>query len=276
MALPLRNLPPPDVPPLQPSFVVLHRCGGQDGDSTWTTGRVDMLYRDLVPGGQGGRFIASHIRISGDGPVPDYVHFHRVRFQMIYCRRGRARVVYEDQGPPFELTTGDCVVQPPGIRHQVLESAGGLEVVELTCPAEHETFADDALALPTEIERPAREFAGQRFVRHVAATAPWRPGPVPGFTNRDLGIGAATDGLAGARVLRRDPAGGDGDAARTVPTTAELAFTYVLAGTAVLRTGRHGEHAVGPDDAFVVPPGESYRLSEPADDLELLEVTLPA
>jgi mannose-6-phosphate isomerase-like protein (cupin superfamily) len=263
--------PPLDVPPLRPSFVVTRP--GAEG--AWTTGRVGMLYRDLIPGGQGGRFIASHIRIAEDGPVPDYVHFHRVRFQMIFCRRGRVRVVYEDQGPPFDLHAGDCVIQPPGIRHQVLESAG-LEVVELTCPAEHETLADEELMLPTATEHPARQFAGQTFVRHHAATAPWSAGPVPGFSSCDLGIGAATGGLAAARVVRRDPGGGEGDTSRTVPPTAELAFSFVLAGRAVLRSERHGEHGVGPDDAFVVPPGESYRLCDAADDVEVLEVTLPA
>ena len=41
--------------------------------------------------------MASHIRIEKGGPVPDYVHFHRVRFQCIFCYRGRVRVVYEGQ-----------------------------------------------------------------------------------------------------------------------------------------------------------------------------------
>ena len=53
--------------------------------------------QDLVPDRCGGRFVASHIRIEKGGPVPDYVHFHRVRFQCIFCYRGRVRVVYEGQ-----------------------------------------------------------------------------------------------------------------------------------------------------------------------------------
>ena len=60
---------------------------------SWVLGRAGMSYRDLIPGRQGGRFIASHIRIEQGGPVPDYAHFHRVRFQMIYCYKGWARVV---------------------------------------------------------------------------------------------------------------------------------------------------------------------------------------
>ena len=57
-------------------------------DSGWGVGRAGMLYRDLIPDRQGGRFIASHIRITDGGPVPDYVHLHRIRFQMIYFCKG--------------------------------------------------------------------------------------------------------------------------------------------------------------------------------------------
>src|SRR5690349_7367988 len=101
-----------------------------------------MRYRDLLPGRQGGRFIASAIRIDQGGPVPDYVHYHRVRFQLLYCVRGWVRVVYEGQGDPFVMAPGDCVLQPPRIRHRVLESSPGLEVIEVAGPAEHETLAD--------------------------------------------------------------------------------------------------------------------------------------
>ena len=106
------------VPPPRPEFVVNRRQGG----APWREGRAGMRYRDLLPGRQGGRFVAAHIAIPGGGPVADYVHFHRVRFQLIYCLEGWASVVYEDQGPPFTLRAGDCVLQPPEIRHRVLES----------------------------------------------------------------------------------------------------------------------------------------------------------
>src|SRR5262245_50397922 len=97
-------------------------------NDAWYVGRAGMEYRDLIPGRLGGRFIASHIRIPGGGETPDYVHYHKALFQMIYCKAGWVRVVYEDQGPPFALEAGDCVLQPPEIRHRVLESSPGLEV----------------------------------------------------------------------------------------------------------------------------------------------------
>ena len=46
-----------------------------------------MLYRDLIPSRLGGRYIASHITIAEGGPVADWVHFHRVAFQLICVRR---------------------------------------------------------------------------------------------------------------------------------------------------------------------------------------------
>ena len=125
------------VPTLVPAFELSRLA-----DTGWGAGRAGMLYRDLLPSRQGGRFIASHIRIPDAGSVPDEVHFHNVRFQLIFCVAGWARLVYEDQGDEFILNAGDCVLQPPTIRHRVLESSGGLEVVEVTCPAEHQTWFD--------------------------------------------------------------------------------------------------------------------------------------
>jgi mannose-6-phosphate isomerase-like protein (cupin superfamily) len=257
--------PPLVLPPLRPSFV-LTRMGDE---RSWAAGRAGMLYRDLIPGRQGGRFIASHIRIPDAGPVPDYVHFHRVRFQMIYCCKGWARVVYEDQGPPFLLRAGDCVLQPPKIRHRVLESSAGLEVIEISSPAEHETLADLDLELPTPVVRRDRDFDGQRFVRHQAAKATWATRPT-GFEARDLDMAAGTAGLATAHVTRWR--GG----ARPEPRShhAELLFTFVLSGTATLQCAGHGAQRLGDADAFVVPAGLAHTLTDCSEDLALLEVAV--
>src|SRR5215510_10724447 len=178
-------------------------CGAQEfvasriaANDMWNEGRAGMHYRDLVPGRHGGRFIASHIRIPDGGETPDYVHYHKVLFQMIYCKQGWVRVVYEDQGPAFVLQAGDCVLQPPEIRHRVLESSPGLEVIEVSCPAIHETYAEHDLPLPTPQTLPERLYGGQRFVFHRASEARWDPwiaqGIAQGFESRDTGIAAAT------------------------------------------------------------------------------------
>lgn len=256
------------LPPAQPSFV-LSRSG--DG-ACWVSGRAGMHYRDLIPGRQGGRFLASHIRIPAGGPVPDYVHFHRVRFQVIYCHRGWVRLVYEDQGPPFVLQAGDCVLQPPEIRHRVLECSPGLEVIELVCPARHDTCADHELALPTPHVRPERTFAGQRFVRHEAAGAAWQPWRLAGFECRDTGIGTATAGLAGARVVR--PRGAR--PRQACAHDAELVFLFVLRGSLALEHEGGGSERLAAGDALVLPAGYQHALGDLSGDLELLEVSAPA
>lgn len=220
-------------------------------DARWEVGRAEMLYRDLVPERDGGRLIASHIKIPAGGPVPDWVHFHTVRFQIIYCWRGWVEVVYEDQGPPFRLEPGDCVLQPPRIRHRVLECSPGLEVVEVASPAEHQTAADPALELPTAAVRPERAFDGQRFVRHQAARARWeRRGDLE---QRDLGIAEGTGGLVSARAVRL-----------LAPTALDgPLLAFVLAGS---------DAEVGPGDAFHLPAGRAITAGA---GLELLLVQLP-
>ncbi|WP_374371038.1 cupin domain-containing protein [Dongia sp.] len=236
----------------------------------WGTGRAGMQYRDLIPSRLGGRFIASHIRIPEGGPVPDYVHFHKVRFQMIFCKTGWAKLVYEDQGEPFLLEAGDCVLQPPEIRHRVLESSAGLEVIEIGCPAVHETFADHNMALPTGRLLPERDFGGQRFVRHIAAKARWVPWCLAGFEARDIGIAAATGKLAGVRVVR--PLAG---AKRVVGQHGgEFMFLFVLKGSLDLDLDGEGAHRLNEGDSCVLPQGARYALTAAAD-LEFLDVTLP-
>ena len=254
------------VPPLKPELVIA-RITGEAG---FDAGRAGMLYRDLIPGRLGGRFIASHIRIPQGGPVPDYVHYHNIRFQMIFCRTGWVRLVYEDQGQPFVMMAGDCVLQPPQIRHRVLESSPGLEVIEIASPALHETFAENVLTLPTERLDPGRDFGGQRFLWHVAARARWQNWRVPGFEYRDTGMHEATRGLAGTRVVR--PKG-----ASEMPLATherELQFFFVLDGTATLAC--EGTHRLAPGDAITIPAGSPWALRECSDALSLLEVTLPA
>jgi quercetin dioxygenase-like cupin family protein len=236
--------PPTDaLPGFAPKFSVTR--GGAAG-----MGRAGMSYRDLIPGRLGGRYVASHITITG-GPVADWVHYHHVRFQMIAVRRGWVRVVYEDQGEPFVMQAGDLVLQPPGIRHRVLESSPGLEVVEVGCPALHETLADHGMELPIARGDPARLFAGQRFLWHVAADG----GPI--------GLAGATGGLADARLVRT---------AIDVPAhDGELVFGFVMEGQGELDC--EGAHQLDPTDAFVIPPDRPWRLGNVSDDFQLLHVT---
>lgn len=257
---------PQDEEAAVPSIIVT-----QAGKDSWGTGRAGMQYRDLIPDRLGGQFIASHIRIQEGGPVPDYVHHHHVKFQMIYCYKGWVRVVYEDQGPPLVMQAGDCVLQPPHIRHRVLECSDGMEVVEIAGPAEHETFVEHEIELPTQPLQPERNFDGQQFVFHRAAEASWLPAPIDGFEARDTGIEMATNGVASVMVLR---AIGDG-CASVICHNAEFFFKFVLRGSTTLRCSDNEEWQLSLGDSFVMPAGVRFTLENNSTDLELLQVGLP-
>lgn len=237
--------------------------------STWSVGRAGMHYRDLIPSRLGGRFIASHICIPDGGEVPDYVHFHKIRFQMIYCKAGWVRLVYEDQGEPFVLNAGDCILQPPQIRHRVLEASPGLEVIEISCPAKHETHADHNLLLPTAQVLTERLFDNQRFVRHIASEAKWIRSPMDGFEIRDTNISKATDGLAEVRVVRSTS-----EAKFCNTHTGEFLFLFVLNGELELSSRETGNHQLKAGDSSVIPSGVEYNLQTSAG-FEMLEVYIP-
>jgi quercetin dioxygenase-like cupin family protein len=231
-----------------------------------------MAYRDLLPEREGGRVIASHITIRDGGPVPDYVHHHDVRYQLIHAVRGWVRLVYEDQGEPFVLHAGDTVLQPPHIRHRVLECSPGLEVLEVTSPAEHPTFVEHDLTLPTPDVHADRDFGGQRFVRHRLATAVWTPWRRAGFEAADTGIGAATSGLVGARSVRVSAPGSSLPPRRH---DAELVLWFVDQGGATLHLDG-ADRRLAAADAVAVPAGADHALTDCSTDLRLYEITAPA
>jgi quercetin dioxygenase-like cupin family protein len=258
--------PPLILPPTEHAFVV-RRLADQ---APWVIGRAGMQYRDLVPSRLGGAIIASHIRIPDGGPVPDMVHFHKVGFQLIFCIRGWVDVVYEDQGGPIRLQAGDCFIQPPEIRHRVLEASDGIEVIEIGVPAEHVTEIDHVMTLPTAHLRPDRVWQGQRFVHNIADGAVWQPFRLPGYVARDTTINANTGGVAGVQVVRR----GQGDPTRT-KHDADILFGFVMAGGLTLEGDGKDPFTLTAGDAFVIPPGMGTRWADPTDDVEILEVALP-
>ncbi|MDR7125749.1 cupin domain-containing protein [Pseudotabrizicola sp. 4114] len=261
------DLNPPLVLPQTEHAFVVRRLADQ---APWVIGRAGMHYRDLVPSRLGGAMIASHIRIPDGGPVPDMVHFHRVGFQLIFCIKGWVDVVYEDQGGPIRLQAGDCFIQPPEIRHRVLEASDGIEVIEIGVPAEHVTEIDHDMTLPTPHLRPDREWQGQRFVFNQGTEGAFAPCRLPGFVARDTTINANTKGVASVMVLRPD-----GSAAPWARHAGDILFTFVMSGEMTLEGEGKAPFRLSPGDAFVIPPGLATRYADPTPDLALLEVSLP-
>ena len=238
----------------------------RDG-APWVIGRAGMHYRDLIPDRLGGSIIASHIRIPEAGPVPDVVHYHTIGFQLIYCYKGWVKLVYEDQGPPFILHAGDCVTQPPKIRHRVLEASENLEVIEIGVPAEHMTTVDHEMELPNNRYQPEREFEGQIFCHHQLKDAEWVADQA--FEFRNTGVDKATKGIADVRVWRNT----DSSASQNLQHQSDIYFCFLLKGTGelVVNGEQYGLHE---GDAFVMPPEQPFSLKNQGNEMQLLQVSL--
>ena len=242
-------------------------------------GRAGMYYRDLLPDRDGGRVIASHITIPGTGPVNDYVHHHEIDLQFLYVVRGQVKVVYEDQGEPFWMSAGDCVLQPPHIRHQVLESVNDCEVFELASPSQHPTFVDHDLVLPTATLNPDRDFGGQRFMFDKSADETWLPASA-GWEQRILGVSEASNGAGSGRLLR---AHSSEDTTGPEATPSEISIAHDEALT--LLFGLDGICEFAPDatsgartfssgDTISLRPGSPGTLLSKGEPCSILEVRL--
>ena len=106
--------------------------------------RAFFEYRDLgIRGATRGAFGAHVIRaVPGKHPEPKW-HTHDLAFQMVYVLKGWVRFEYEDIGE-VELRPGDCVHQPPRVRHREVAHSDDLELIEITGPAEFATAAVEA------------------------------------------------------------------------------------------------------------------------------------
>jgi quercetin dioxygenase-like cupin family protein len=247
---------------LRATPVVISRADGAGG-----TGRAGMGYRDLIPGRWDGRWIASHITVPDGGLVPDDVHFHHLDVQLLVVRRGWVDVLYEGCGPAIRMEPGDVVLQPPGIRHRVLETSPGFEIVEVASPADHLTEFDHVTELPGPAEN-GRRWGGQPFVhwrrRDAATTEIWDH---PGFTAVDCGIAAATAGRVSVRQVW--PA----DTVRTEPAVVPGFRLLVVMDGAVTVDIDGDAHGLTGGDAITIPGAVTGRVLSPSADCWLLDVT---
>jgi hypothetical protein len=119
------------------SFVASHLK-----DAAFKTGlRSYAAYRDLnIEKATGGAVQAHVIRLLGkcDPKVVSIPHYHGVQFQMLYMLKGWMIGEYEGAGR-VKMTAGSCWIQPPGIRHQVIDYSDGCEMVEIILPAKFAT-----------------------------------------------------------------------------------------------------------------------------------------
>ena len=94
------------------------------------------------------------------------------------------------------------------------------------------------------------------------------------FEYRDLGIAAATQGRFGAHVIRAKP----GHEAQPHWHTHSLEFqmVYILKGWVTFEYEGSGEVTLKAGSCVHQPPGIRHREVAHSDDVEILEITLPA
>jgi hypothetical protein len=132
---------PPKVPWGPQKFSVSHLK-----DAVFKAGlRSYAEYRDLgMEKATGGAVQAHVIRLVGqcDPEVVSIPHYHGVQFQMLYFLKGWMVGEYEGHGR-VKMTAGSAWLQPPGIRHTVIDYSPDCEMVEIILPAKFDTVVLD-------------------------------------------------------------------------------------------------------------------------------------
>jgi quercetin dioxygenase-like cupin family protein len=107
-----------------------------------------------------------------------------------------------------------------------------------------------------------------------AADARFETGLRPFFAYRDLGVRAATGGAVTAHVIRAVPGAHEDGLPHRHGTGFQL--VYVLRGWIAFDYDGHGPVRLEAGSSVYQPPGIRHRELGHSDDLELLEVVMPA
>jgi uncharacterized RmlC-like cupin family protein len=106
--------------------------------------RSYALYRDLgIAAASGGLCQAHVIRLLS--PCTDEVrkrHQHDTELQLIYVLQGWVKNEFEGEGVQM-MSAGSCWLQPPGIKHTVLDYSADVELLEIIVPADFKTVELD-------------------------------------------------------------------------------------------------------------------------------------
>ena len=112
------------------------------------------------------------------------------------------------------------------------------------------------------------------FALSHARDANWDAGLREFFAYRDLGVAAATSGQVGVHLIRAR--GASSSRGERHAHTLEFQFVYVLRGWVEFEYDGVGRVRLEPGSSVVQPPGIGHVELAHSDDLEMLELTLPA
>jgi mannose-6-phosphate isomerase-like protein (cupin superfamily) len=103
--------------------------------------RAYAKYRDLGIAKATNGMVQAHVIRFVPPCRPEEVaklHYHDVDFQMVYVLKGWIKSEFEGQGA-ITMHVGSSWIQPPGIRHRVLDYSDDCEVLEIILPADFDT-----------------------------------------------------------------------------------------------------------------------------------------
>jgi len=66
------------------------------------------------------------------------LHFPGLAFHIVYVRQGWLKFNYDGQGETL-VEAGDCVYEPPGIKHELFDWSADMEFIEFIGPADFTT-----------------------------------------------------------------------------------------------------------------------------------------
>jgi len=123
--------------PRRQRFVANHLEPGAFKDGL----RAYAQYRDLsIADATNGLVVAHVIKMVPpcDPAEVSKQHYHDVEFQMIYVLKGWIKGEYEGHGV-VTMREGSCWLQPPRIKHAVLDYSEDCELLEIVLPADFKT-----------------------------------------------------------------------------------------------------------------------------------------
>jgi quercetin dioxygenase-like cupin family protein len=118
-------------------FTVSHR-----GAADFAGGlRRYAKYRDLGISAATNGLVQAHVVQFVPPCRPEEVsklHYHDVEFQMVYVLKGWIKTELEGEGG-ITMREGSCWIQPPRVKHRVLDYSDDCQVLEIVLPADFQT-----------------------------------------------------------------------------------------------------------------------------------------
>jgi mannose-6-phosphate isomerase-like protein (cupin superfamily) len=127
----------PKTPPRKQTFVASHHTPDAFEEGL----RRYAQYRDLGIAAATNGLARAHVIKMVPPCDPAEVskrHYHDVEFQMVYVLKGWIKSEFEGEGA-VTLREGSCWLQPPKIKHTVLDYSDDCELLEIILPADFET-----------------------------------------------------------------------------------------------------------------------------------------